>query len=63
MLLGYKVGSQIHTLQEHKALIAGIADDPSIEGLGAVAHLFQIEADGRTFRVIVEGSNVRVIEM
>ncbi len=42
--------------------ITEIADAPPQTLLGIAIHVFQIETESRTFRVFVEGHDVRVIE-
>jgi hypothetical protein len=43
--------------------ISRIAEAPATHYLGWISHFFQIEADGRLFKVIVEGNDVKVIEV
>ena len=43
--------------------ISGIADDSEERYVGWIAHLFHIEVDGRTFKVVVQGNQVSVIEV
>ena len=61
-LVGYGVGDPTGGPYDLEA-ISGIAEAPATHYLGWISHFFQIEADGRLFKVIVEGNDVKVIEV
>jgi hypothetical protein len=43
--------------------IVGFDDPPRTDRLSVIIHIFQIEADERTFKTFIDGSTVRVVEV
>jgi len=68
-LVGYQTDSLLNRVndppkewQADRSLLSTI-DPPLDQVRGATIHLFQIEADGRMFKVVVQGSRVFATEM